>query len=105
MFDLGRTFLAAVERSPDATAITDGERRLGYACWYQEISRLAGGLSALSACGAATVSLSSCRTGSKWPACIGHASSLASADSGGSRPRIRDDVAQHSDLISLGVPR
>jgi hypothetical protein len=25
-------------------------------------------------------------------------------DSGGSRPRIRDDVAQHSDLISLGVP-
>ena len=28
-----------------------------------------------------------------------------SADSGGSRPRIRDDVARHSDLISLGVPR
>ena len=27
------------------------------------------------------------------------------ADSGGSRPRIRDDVAHHSDLISLGVPR
>jgi putative transposase len=27
------------------------------------------------------------------------------ADSGGSRPRIRDDVAQHSDLISLGIPR
>jgi len=27
------------------------------------------------------------------------------ADSGGSRPRIRDDVARHSDLISLGVPR
>jgi hypothetical protein len=27
------------------------------------------------------------------------------ADSGGSRPRIRDDVAQHSDLMSLGVPR
>jgi hypothetical protein len=27
------------------------------------------------------------------------------ADSGGSRPRIRDDLAQHSDLISLGVPR
>jgi hypothetical protein len=26
------------------------------------------------------------------------------ADSGGSRPRIRDDVAHHSDLISLGVP-
>jgi len=27
------------------------------------------------------------------------------ADSGGSRPRIRDDLARHSDLISLGVPR
>ena len=26
-------------------------------------------------------------------------------DSGGSRPRIRDNVAHHSDLISLGVPR
>ena len=32
-------------------------------------------------------------------------SGSSSADSGGSRPRIRDDVAQHSDLISLGVPR
>jgi 2-furoate---CoA ligase len=47
MFDLGRTFLAAVERSPDASAITDGERRLGYASWYEEIARLAGGLIAL----------------------------------------------------------
>lgn len=28
-----------------------------------------------------------------------------SADSGGSRPAFRDDVAHHSDLISLGVPR
>jgi len=27
------------------------------------------------------------------------------ADSGGSRPRIRDDLARHSDLMSLGVPR
>jgi hypothetical protein len=30
---------------------------------------------------------------------------VISADSGGSRPRIRDDVAHHSDLISLGIPR
>jgi hypothetical protein len=30
---------------------------------------------------------------------------LIAADSGGSRPRIRDDVAHHSDLMSLGVPR
>jgi transposase len=29
----------------------------------------------------------------------------AVADSGGSRSRIRDDVAHHSDLMSLGVPR
>jgi hypothetical protein len=28
MFDLGRTFLAAVERGPEALAIVDGERRL-----------------------------------------------------------------------------
>jgi hypothetical protein len=27
------------------------------------------------------------------------------ADSGRSRPRIRDDVARQSDLMSLGVPR
>src|SRR5262249_23563649 len=47
MFDLGRTFLAAVERSPDSTAITDGERRLSYASWYEEIARLAGGLTAV----------------------------------------------------------
>ena len=47
MFDLGRTFLAAVERSPDAIAIVDGEQRLGYAAWYEEIARVAGGLTAL----------------------------------------------------------
>ena len=47
MFDLGRTFLAAVERSPDATAIVDGKRRVGYASWYEEIARIAGGLTAL----------------------------------------------------------
>jgi hypothetical protein len=27
------------------------------------------------------------------------------ADSDGSRPGFRDDLAHHSDLISLGVPR
>jgi len=47
MFDLGRTLLAAVERSSDATAITDGEQRLGYAAWYEEIAHLAGGFTAL----------------------------------------------------------
>ena len=47
MFDLGRTFLAAVERSPDALAIVDGERRLSYAAWYARDRRVAGGLAAL----------------------------------------------------------
>src|SRR5271169_5947286 len=31
MFDLGRSFLASVERSPDAVAIVDGDHRLTYA--------------------------------------------------------------------------
>jgi len=30
---------------------------------------------------------------------------MPSADSDGSRPGFRDDLAHHSDLISLGVPR
>ena len=48
MFDLGRSFLASVERSPDALAIVHGERRLTYAEWYAEIGRVADGLAALS---------------------------------------------------------
>jgi len=36
---------------------------------------------------------------------VAPASVAVVADSGGSRPRIRDDVAHHSDLISPGVPR
>jgi 2-furoate---CoA ligase len=47
MFDLGRTFLAAAERSPDALAIVQGERRLSYAEWYREIGRVAAGLAQL----------------------------------------------------------
>ena len=47
MFDLGRTFIAAVERSSHVTAIADGKRRLGYLSWYEEIARVAGGLTAL----------------------------------------------------------
>ena len=44
MFDLGRSFLASVERSPDAVAIIEGERRLSYADWYAELCRVAEGL-------------------------------------------------------------
>jgi hypothetical protein len=36
MFDLGRSFLAAVERSPSALAIVEGERRLRYAGYRSE---------------------------------------------------------------------
>ena len=44
---LAALFSAAVAREPDALAIVDGERRLSYGQWGQEIARLAGGLSAL----------------------------------------------------------
>jgi 2-furoate---CoA ligase len=44
MFDLGRTFIASVERSPGAPAIVDGERRLNYAEWAREIADIAAGL-------------------------------------------------------------
>ena len=47
MFDLGRTFLATVERNPDADAIIDGARRLSYAQWYREIRRVSAGLAGL----------------------------------------------------------
>ncbi|MDQ2916326.1 MAG: AMP-binding protein [Pseudomonadota bacterium] len=47
MFDLGRTLLASVERSPRALAIVDGSLRLTYAQWLDRIERVAGGLSTL----------------------------------------------------------
>lgn len=47
MFDLGRTFLAAVERSPDAIAIVEGGRRLTYAEWAGEIADITAGLGRL----------------------------------------------------------
>jgi 2-furoate---CoA ligase len=46
MFDLGRSFIAAVERNPRAIAIVDGEQRLTYAEWYAEICRVIDGLAA-----------------------------------------------------------
>jgi 2-furoate---CoA ligase len=47
VFDLGRTFLASVERSPNAAAIVDGETRLTYAAWHREICRVVAGFDAL----------------------------------------------------------
>ena len=46
MFDLGRSFVATVERSPRALAIIEGERRLTYAEWYAEVCRVVDGLAA-----------------------------------------------------------
>ena len=39
MFDLGRTFLQAVERNPGALAIVDGDLEWTYAQWLQQIRR------------------------------------------------------------------
>ncbi|MBF1800105.1 AMP-binding protein [Alloalcanivorax profundimaris] len=47
MFDLGRSFLAAVERRPRATAISDGPQRLSYEAWFETIQRAALGLQEL----------------------------------------------------------
>jgi 2-furoate---CoA ligase len=47
MFDLGRSFLAAAERRPNALAVVEGKRRLSYAEWYREIGEVAAGLTEL----------------------------------------------------------
>jgi 2-furoate---CoA ligase len=47
MFDLGRSFLASVERNPRALAIVDCDQRLSYSEWYAEICRVIDGLAAL----------------------------------------------------------
>jgi hypothetical protein len=44
MFDVDRSFIAAVEGSARAVAIVDGEQRLGYTEWYGEICRVIDGL-------------------------------------------------------------
>ncbi|MDG2285392.1 MAG: AMP-binding protein, partial [Alphaproteobacteria bacterium] len=44
MFDLGRGLLASAERMPHVLAISDGEARLTYGQWRDEILRVVGGL-------------------------------------------------------------
>jgi 2-furoate---CoA ligase len=44
MLDLGRSFLASVERSPGELALVDGALRLTYAEWFERVRALAGGL-------------------------------------------------------------
>ena len=47
MFDLGRSFLAAVERRPGAIAISDGSLKKSYEDWFVDIQRAAHGLERL----------------------------------------------------------
>ena len=47
MLDLGRTFVASVEREPSALAIVDGELRLSYERWHEQILAVAAGLAEL----------------------------------------------------------
>ena len=44
MFDLGRTFLASVERNPRAVALVEGDLRLSYADWAPIVGAVADGL-------------------------------------------------------------
>lgn len=46
MFDLGTSFIASVERDPEALAIVDGDLRLSYRQWYARISALVAALDA-----------------------------------------------------------
>ncbi len=47
MLDLGRSFLASVERSPDEIALVDGDVRLSYSQWFERVRNVAGGLQEL----------------------------------------------------------
>jgi 2-furoate---CoA ligase len=47
MLDLGSSFLASVERDPQALALVDGDARFTYAQWYRLISSVVAGLDAL----------------------------------------------------------
>ena len=44
MLDLGTSFLASVERDPDAMAIAEGDQTITHADWYRRISALVDGL-------------------------------------------------------------
>jgi len=47
MLDLGTSFIASVERDPNALAIVDGATRLTYAEWYRSISSVVAALDEL----------------------------------------------------------
>ncbi len=47
MLDLGNSFLASVERDPDALAVVDGDVRMTYAQWHRRISEMLAGFEEL----------------------------------------------------------
>ncbi|TAN29705.1 MAG: long-chain fatty acid--CoA ligase [Castellaniella sp.] len=47
MLDLGRSFVASVERDPGALAIVDADLHLSYGDWFDRIRRIEGGLEKL----------------------------------------------------------
>ena len=47
MLDLGNSFLASVERDPNALALVDGDVRMTYTQWYERISALIAGFDRL----------------------------------------------------------
>ena len=47
MTDLGRVLIGAAERTPQALAVVDGEKRFDYAAWLDTVARVAGGLGGL----------------------------------------------------------
>lgn len=47
MLDLGRSFMASVERSPHQLALVDGSLRLTYAAWFEKVKSVAGALQAM----------------------------------------------------------
>ena len=47
MTDLGRVLIGAAERTPQALAVVDGERRFDYAAWLDTVARVASGLGGL----------------------------------------------------------
>lgn len=47
MFDLGRSLVASVERRPNAEALVQGDLRLTYSAWFDEIQKAAHGLETL----------------------------------------------------------
>jgi hypothetical protein len=78
MLDLGRSFLASVERDPHALAIVDSDVRLTYRAWYAKISSLVAAFE-ISASSLASISSLFYRIAGRPPPFIGRASSPASS--------------------------